>query len=469
MMQLTLTRPSIARRLLIALLLAYLVLWVVVAGIATSALYRAGSGDFDREMSSVSDVIQVVLAEPDVPFAAALRGLALKLDEDGRRAGADNAQLGFRVYDARGVLLARGGAEIPDLTDDGKHGFFDVDVSGQSWRLHRQVSTDGQRRIDVAQSLDARLRMSSANLMNSVTLLQLVVGFPLLCIPIWLAVRTGLAPLLRLSRGLAGRAPGDLDPVRVKPLQHELVPLVEALNSTLARLSELLGRERAFLADAAHELRTPLAVISAQYDTLRQAPAGPERDEAMQRLSLGVARAARLVTQLLALATLEADVNTRLACVDLADQVRDCLALHAPEAAARDVELSYHGRDSLLSWCHGPTIETILHNLVSNAIRHGRPGGQVEVSLDREGDRCVLCVSDDGPGIGEPDRLQVFERFWRGAAAGGASPPGSGLGLAIVAAAARQIGGRVDLSTGLNGRGLKVTLSWPFLADDPSR
>jgi signal transduction histidine kinase len=188
----------------------------------------------------------------------------------------------------------------------------------------------------------------------------------------------------------------------------------------------------------------------------------------MQRLSLGVARAARLVTQLLALATLEADVKSRLTCVDLADLVRDCVALHAAEAASRDIELSYHGRDSLRSWCNGPAIETILHNLVSNAIRHGKPGGQVEVSLDRETVRCVLSVSDDGPGIEEVDRLQVFERFWRGAAAAGSATPGSGLGLAIVVAAARQIGGHVELATGLNGVGLEATVSWPFLADDPA-
>jgi two-component system, OmpR family, sensor histidine kinase QseC len=453
-------RPSIERRLVVAALSAYLLVWAVVAAIAVTSPYRAGSGDFDRELSGFARVIDAILADPALPPAPALRGLALKLSEDGRRAGVPDAHLGFQVHDAAGTLLAQGGAAFPALADDGRRGLFDVDAGGASWRFDRRLVAAGARRIDVAQSRQVRASIVRASILNVMTLAQLLAGLPLLAFPIWLAVRTGIAPLLRLSQALRARPPGDLAPLAIDAPHRELVPLVDALDATLERLSELLQRERAFLADAAHELRTPLAVIATQYDTLRRAPAGPDRDAAMDRLGLGVARSARLVNQLLSLARLEAHADAGPTAVDLADIVRDCLAMHASDAAQRGIELAYHGRDSLVVRCQAQAVDTIVQNLVSNAMRHGRRGGRVDVGLEQDGARdLVLDVADDGPGIDAAQRERAFDRFWQGRKPG-SSASGAGLGLAIVRAAARQLDAHVALSDGLEGRGLRVTLRW---------
>ncbi|SHM01280.1 HAMP domain-containing sensor histidine kinase [Rhizobacter sp. OV335] len=457
-----LTTPSITRRLMVALLGAYVLAWgaMVVLAVATASV------EFDKEMRSVSEVVEQVLTDAALPPDAALHGVALKIAADGQRVGAERGYLAFRVHDAAGRLLAQGGSDVPALADDGRLGFFMVGEGQAAQHVYRRWTADRARRIDVQQSVAARDRVLGVGLSSAVTVAQLLIGFPVLLLPVWLAVRTGLRPLLSLSQDLAARSPADLQPVRVAQPYRELRPVVDELNGTLARLQALLQRERAFLADAAHELRTPLAVIAAQCDTLKRSRDADERDAAAQRLERGLARSMRLVNQLLALARLEAGVEHRMERIDLADVARDCLAMHADEAQARGIELGYAGPDSLPIDSPGHAVETVLHNLIGNAIRYGRPEGRVEVSLMlRDDGDCVLDVSDDGPGIAVADRAHVFERFRRGtASAAAASGSGSGLGLAIVQAATQQMGALIELKDGLRdgtgGPGLSVTLRW---------
>jgi signal transduction histidine kinase len=459
-----LTTPSITRRLLVALLLAYMLAWGTMLVLAHISMVATGSGEFDKEMRSVGEVVEQVLADAALPTDAALHGAALKIAADGQRVGAERGYLAFRVHDAAGRLVAQGGSDVPALADDGRLGFFVVGEGPQAQHVYRRWTADHARRIDVQQSVAARDQVLSAGLSSAVTVAQLLIGFPMLLLPVWLAVRTGLRPLLSLSQDLAARSPADLQPVRVEQPYRELRPVVDELNGTLARLQALLQRERAFLADAAHELRTPLAVIAAQCDTLKRSRDDHEREAAAQRLDRGLARSMRLVNQLLALARLEAGVEHRMERIDLADLARDCLAMHADEAQARSIELGYAGPDSLPIDSPGHALESVLHNLIGNAIRYGRPQGRVEVSLVlRDDGDCVLDVSDDGPGIAVADRAHVFERFRRGTASA-TTASGSGLGLAIVQAATRQMGAHIELKDGLQdgagGPGLSVTLRW---------
>lgn len=295
-------------------------------------------------------------------------------------------------------------------------------------------------------------------MVSSEGLLQpLLVAFPLVLLPVWLAVHTGLRPLRQLSRELAQRQGGNLEPLAVTAPHAELAPVVRELNATLARLRALLQRERNFLADAAHELRTPLAVIGAQRDLLQHSDSAEERRAAAARLDVGIARAGRLVGQLLALARFDADLAHDSVALDLADIARDCLAAHAALAAERGIDLSYAGPDQLPS--HGPlqVFESITDNLVGNAIRYGRAGGRVELRLSRQ-DGCLrLEVRDDGPGIAPSLRDTLFERFVRGPDTGAS---GSGLGLAVVRSAARRVGAQVEVGAGMGGQGVSFSVQW---------
>jgi two-component system sensor histidine kinase QseC len=457
--------PSIARRLMVALLLAYMLVWAVVVTLERVDLFAPERGGFDMDMLGLARAVaQVVDQEAgSAAMLAALRGLSASARANAQTMhqafGFPTQYLTFQVHDAQGGLVASGGSHATVLPlGHGPGGFFSTTHGGQAYRVHRGWSADRSLRIDVVQSMTSRQQTFAAALLSGDTLTQLLLGFPLLLVPVWLAVRTGLRPLRQLSAELAARKPSDLLPMAVQPAYRELAPVVQALNGTLARLQSLLQRERAFLADAAHELRTPLAVIAAQCDTLLRTHDPQQREEAARRLGSGLARSTRLVNQLLALVRLDANVEDEARPIDLANVARDCLAMHAGEAQARDVDLGYAGPDSLLVASPGHAFESVLSNLVANSIRHGRQGGRVEVALERqEGGEITLAVRDDGPGIPTPERQVVFERFRRGPAS---TTTGSGLGLAIVAAAARQLGGRIDLAPGFDGGGLEVVVRW---------
>jgi two-component system sensor histidine kinase QseC len=456
--------PSIARRLMGTLLLAYALVWVVLVLMGRAEMFAAEQGNFDLEMVSLGNAVARVLdGEPDATAAqAALRGMSIKVQSDAQvmheTLGFPTQYMAFQVHDAQGALVARGGSDSAALpVAGGADGFFDTAHGGERHRVFRRWSADRSRRIDILQSQATRQQSFAAMIFSQRTLVQVVVGLVLLLLPVGLAVHTGLRPLRQLSLDLAARKPSDLQPIGVLPVYRELIPVVLELNGTLGRLQALLLRERAFLADAAHELRTPLAVVAAQCDTLMRTQDAPQREAAARRLGSGLARAMRLVNQLLALARLEADVDDGAAAADLANLARDGLAMYAGEALSRNIELGYAGPDSLRVPSPGHAFESVVANLVANAVRYGREGGRVELTLARRGGEVNLVVRDDGPGIAPADREHVFQRFRRGAAAGAT---GSGLGLAIVKAAARQMGGRIELAAGLDGRGLAVSLTW---------
>jgi signal transduction histidine kinase len=451
-----LATPSIARRLLLALLAATGLLCAVVYGAVQYRLQYPESGCFDRELHALtSAVLRVVEASPDPraveSLAMGMDSLLVELDD----------YRSFKVTRRDGhVLVSSRKAPQATLGGPGQAGYYDAQARGEHYRVHAAWSRDGQYRVEVAQSLTRRQAAftDSLNFQASTLGPALLLGLPLYLALSWLAVRAGLRPLLKLSDDLQARRPDDLQPITLRHVYAELAPVIHGLNTMLARLRLLLQRERDFLADAAHELRTPVAVLTAQVDTLLQASNPAERAEVGQRLRSGAARMTRLINQLLALARLEAAVDNSPVPTDLADVARECLAGFETEARARRIDLAYVGPDTLPSLCPGNALQSVLTNLVGNAVRYADPGCTVEVDLRADPAQGVrLLVRDNGPGIALADRKRVFERFQRG---NGVSAPGSGLGLSVVAAAAQQLGARIDLTDGLHGRGLGVRLQW---------
>jgi two-component system, OmpR family, sensor histidine kinase QseC len=457
-----LLQPSIARRMTAALLIACGLVWVAVYLVGRAELSEDSLGSFDKEVRAVAVAAALAAAGHDDPrkVELALTGLDGYLVGQERVHGTPRGFVAFRLFDSDGRVVASGGAGPEQWPQaDARSGFYEHSAGGQHYRMHRSASADGRYRIEVAQSRASRQATLDTMAFSYEGLLPLLFGFPLLLLPVWLAVHTGLSPLRRLATELASRHPADLTPIRAPLVYRELAPLARELNGALARLATMLQRERDFLADAAHQLRTPLALIGAQCDTLQQAQSEVEREAALRRLQGGLARAGRLVNQLLALARLEADVEDTPSDTDLADVARDGLAAHAVSARALGIELSYVGPDHLQRRCPGHAFEAIVDNLVGNAVRYGQPGGQVQLRLS-ESDLGVvqLQVSDDGPGIAPSERDHIFERFRRGA---DVSASGSGLGLAIVKAAARQLGARIELAPGLGGDGVAFIVTWP--------
>jgi signal transduction histidine kinase len=286
----------------------------------------------------------------------------------------------------------------------------------------------------------------------------LLYGLPLLALPLWLLFRLGFAPLKRIGAQISARSAQDLTPLPATRYV-ELAPLVNAVNSLMARLQQRLDREHEFLADAAHELKTPLAVIQLNVEGLDQ-PDPRARDEARERLRLGVQRATHTVHQLLALARSGADtLDLSKRRLDLVDLVRERIALASGLAVQRRIELALEAPDELPMWLNRESLCSLVDNLVDNAIKYSPPGGQVTVALAEAVGAFALTVSDQGPGIPPELRERVFERFVR--LEGSAGCHGSGLGLTIVERAAAQHGASVRLLDGPGGRGLTVLVSFP--------
>ncbi len=334
------------------------------------------------------------------------------------------------------------------------------DVPDRAWREGARVEIDGRAyrlqetrgptwTLRIAEPVRTTERFLSYNAVFIQEYLLLALPFVLL--PVWWSVRSGLRPLEQFARALRSRRQGDLSPL-AHPVQHrELQPLSEALDDLLGQLRQKLDRERSFVQDAAHEIRTPLAVVGTQAHVLANANSADERLQAEVLLNQAIARASHLAQQLLLLATLDGDTRGAARRVDAAQVVRELLAQLAPLAMDRRMDLSLDAPDQLGATLDEPAFVSIVGNLVDNAIRYGRDGGNIVVTLRTEGEQLVLQVRDDGPGIPEAQRARVFERFFR---VTGSTRNGSGLGLAIVQQAAARTGGSVRVGEGLAGQGI---------------
>ncbi|MES2583723.1 MAG: ATP-binding protein [Pseudomonadota bacterium] len=446
-------KPSIRRRIAVVLLAACALVWCAVYLQGTYITRQAETGVYDRELVVLaSAVADVVKQSPDPTLLpVAMSGLEAFVDAENRQAGVPHGFRLFYVWDANGTLvLARNGADTSRKQRFGPVGFSDQSLEGKGLRVYGLWSADARYFIEAIQTVQSRRSYFHGIMFSWESANILFIG--VLCLlPALLLVQSGLRPLTVLAKELAGRRPGDLSPIQSPSQYLEIAPLVDEFNATLARLGALLERERSFLADAAHELRTPLAVVTAQVDTLILAQDPAAREEAAQRLRRGLTRASRLVNQLLALARLEAKLEVETTEVDVADVIRDCLAAHGQAAGLRGMELSYSGAEHIRLTLAPQAIESILDNLIGNAVRYGSDGGTVEVRASLAQDGLRVEVVDDGPGIGPESQGKLFERFHRG---NHQNVYGSGLGLAIVASAAKQIGAQVVTTQGLHGRGV---------------
>jgi two-component system OmpR family sensor kinase len=283
---------------------------------------------------------------------------------------------------------------------------------------------------------------------------------PLLMLAVAWVIRRSLAPVQRMRRQVASRTADDLSPLETRGLPDEVRPLVQELNLLFDRVQRAFEAQKSFVADAAHELRSPLTALKLQLHLLRQAQPGPQREASLEDLAHGIERASRLVEQLLLLARNEPDAPAQsMQALDLDELVRREIASLAPMARLKrtDVELLSSGPLEIQG--HAPSLASLVRNLVENAIQHSPAAARVQVQLNRAEDANgsmapTLVVEDSGPGIPAHERERAFDRFYRRA---GTDVPGSGLGLAIVRAVAQRHQAQLGLDASALG-GLRVTV-----------
>lgn len=446
------------RRTLLALLAAMALVWLVL--LAQAALTHYRSMDTNPGVRQLAQGLAGALAALDQPAEARalVHGMAHTLNA--MRADVDLLQgspVLLQLQDRAGQLLHSSTAGAPAMVLAGDSGHAPMEVAGAPHWVAWESA--GLWRVVVAEPRlpDARL----LGFMGEDLAASVLLALPLVGLPLWLAVRTGLRPLARLDAQIAARSAHDLRPLQHLPPQRELHGLAQSFDQLLARLRAHLAREKALVHDAAHELRTPMAVIATQAHVLAQAPEGLARAQASEALTRAVQRAAHLSEQLLTLAALEEAPAQHTTPQDLMALLQDCLAERAHGAEGLGVELSLDGPDTLELPFDRQLLWSALGNVLDNALKHGcgpGAGREVQLQVAQEGSDVVVWIADDGPGIAAGEQALVFERFWRSPRA---RSSGSGLGLTIAQQAIGHLGGQVRLGPGLHGRGVGFTLRWP--------
>jgi two-component system, OmpR family, sensor histidine kinase QseC len=376
-------------------------------------------------------------------------------------------RVAFQVWHAGQLTMHSSNAPLTPMTSTGQHlskGFATVRLSGEDWRIFATRGQANDVQVYVGELLESRTDILQAVLKG--LLWPSLVALPALVLGLWWAVRSGVAPLRALGRTLAERRPQDLQPVVAPDAPSEMQPLLDALNGLFGRIATLMDHERRFTADAAHELRTPIAAIRAQAQVaLAEAAEAPRRHALMATLE-GCDRATRLVEQLLTLSRLDGATPLPAEPTCLVGVARQVLALLVPQALDKAQEISLDvAPDADALRVNGPEalLALLLRNLVDNAIRYSPAGAQVQVSVHRaeEGGGALLRVEDSGRGLGEADLSRLGERFFRVLGSGAS---GSGLGWSIVRRVAVAQGVAVSVGRSAALGGLSVELRWPAVA-----
>ena len=335
----------------------------------------------------------------------------------------------------------------------GSEGYATVIWQSQPWRVYTGVGSGGT--VEVAQPLAARTSIAMRIVARIlVPTIPLVIGLIAL---VWITVRQGLKPLAEVTHALAARTGDKLQPMVVEHQATEVMPFIRALNELLLRLKREITRQKHFVADAAHEFRTPLAALQLQLELVQSADSSAERSAALTQLRHGIDRLTHLAHQLLTMARLDPDTARRpTQTLDLSEVAIRVMGELWPLAKARGIDLGSVEHERILVHGDPEAFSIMLMNIVDNAIRYTPSGGRVDINLRQNGSAVELEVSDTGSGVPSQERERVFDRFYRGS---GQTTEGSGLGLAIVKRIAEQCGATIALEDGQGGRGLRVRIS----------
>lgn len=367
-------------------------------------------------------------------------------------------KVAFQVFHEGRLAIRSSNAPVTPMVDASRHltsGFTSVHIDGVAWRVFAAHGAESDVQVYVGEQFVARSSILWAVLRS--TLLPMVIALPFLAFAIWWAVRRGFIPVRQLGQALAAREPQALHPVKIDGIASEMLPMVESLNQLFERIGSLLESERRFTADAAHELRTPIAAIRAQAQVAMGETDDRQRQRALENTLQGCDRATHLVEQLLTLSRLEAVGPPSLDKVDLNSLAKKVVAVLAPTAIRKDQVLEFTPSEGCIVAGNETLLAALVRNLVDNAIRYSPSAARIHISIRNNAGQIVLSIEDSGPGLGESELARLGERFFRVI---GNSESGSGLGWSIVRRIAQvhRLELRAERSAELGG--LAVHVIW---------
>lgn len=483
--------PSIRRRLLVLLISAIMLVWAVVLVLVYRSAQHEVEEVFDADLARSARILQALLlheVEEERETAQDVREIMEELGEQGmasyplltrklREYLQEEAQeklelasvagevghrygsgLAFVARYADGTVMLRDRA-VPDIPM-GPDGYADVRLGNEAWRIFSL--TDPETGFVVQVGEREAFRAELVRYITRNTLMPLLLALPVLAMLIWAAVGQALKPLERVAQEVSMRAADAMDPIDDLNTPHEIHSLLAALNKLFGRVRLAIRRERQFTADAAHELRTPLAALKAHLQVARKQTREASTQHSLDQALEGVERATHSVEQMLLLARADAGQGPAMADskVDLRDIAIWAVSALSQQAFERDIDLGIDAPHSALVHGDAGALQIMLRNLVDNAVRYTPVGGTVTVAVGGDADAAWIEVLDNGAGIPAGQRERIFDRFHRGPDEQALGVSGSGLGLSIVRRIAELHGARIALGKGLHGRGLGVRVSF---------
>lgn len=374
---------------------------------------------------------------------------------ESRAAKSPKNVLEFQLWNPEGKLILHSSSAPKIPLSSGKTGLSSLWLDGHAWRVNTVYNNDNKLTLMVAERANYREELENQLTQDSIFIM--LITYPFLGFLIWIIVGRGLDTLKKVAGEVKSRDPTYLNPVDLESVPTEIEPLVSELNSLFIRLQDAFDKEKRFTADAAHELKTPLAALSAQTQVALRAETPEERKSALIKVLSGVNRGTHVIQQLLTLSRMdpEATIND-LTEIVLARAAADIAVQLAPEAIAKNIDLELLTPDSEASIIGNATsISILLRNLVDNAIRYTPENGTVQIDVQETKKQVMLRVIDTGPGIPEELRQRVFERFYRVI---GSKATGSGLGLGIVLQIVKLHEAEIKLLTPESGKGLEIQI-----------
>ncbi len=441
-----LRKPSLKQHILMLAMFAITLAWLAAAAFTYVDAKRELNEMLDAHLAQASTLLvaqatheleEIETEQTQLPHKYSLR-VAFQLWQDGTR-----------------LRLRSANAPTEPLTSV-QSGFSDVVINKQHWRVYSTWDNSHSILIHVAEQSQVRNKLArsiAANLLHPLWL-----ALPLIAILLWWAVTYGLHPLTRLTAEVAKLAPDNLTALDISAAPREVLPLMARLNHLFLRIATTRENERRFTADAAHELRTPIAAIRAQAQVAIGATTEASRTHALNGAITGCDRASHLIEQLLTLARLERVISDTLEPCFLRNSAAGIMAEMAPAALNRNIQLELaEGPDSLIQGLPA-LLDVLLRNLLANAIHHTPAGSMVRVAVSSTSEQASITVSDNGPGL-PPDELEkISQRFYRPP---GTNASGSGLGLSIARRIAELHGASLSFSHNESNSGLKVTVNFP--------
>ncbi len=443
------------------MLVPFLILWPISMAIEYAIAYSVASRAYDRELAdSAVAIARQVGSERGRPVVALPRAAQAML----LARGTDDSR--YQVRGLRGEVLdgdrALPNAEFTPELEPGRVYFRNEFLDGREFRVGylfaQPVGVTGAVLVQVAEGEDKRIALASD--ISSAVLMSQFLILPLALLLVSFGLSKGIEPLDELRRRIRSRVPQDLSPIDPLRAPEEVRPFIDSINELMARLDASLRARQRFVADAAHQMRTPLAGLKTQAELALRDGDGAGVEHAVRQIAAGADRASRLVSQLLALARAERDAPSPMAPEDLVALAREIVREWYPKAVDRGIVLGFEAPDApRLVRANAALLRELLANLLDNAIRFTEPGGEVLVRLSGD-DIVELAVEDSGIGVPPAERELVFERFYRVL---GTGAEGSGLGLSIVREIAALHGGSVRLEANPRGKGSVFRAAFPLL------